>query len=118
MNTTLSPGMKWKMTFAPFPDGLFPDDRREVQRQVTENLGVIERMVRARHYVLRAEGAVSGQNGHGRTFWLACKLRKSPPEGFGLSVAEAFPLMCEWNTKCQPPWNEREILHKLESVQV
>lgn len=67
------------------------------------------RVRRARAYVSRMEGAVSGQGGHNRTFRVACVLRRQ----FGLSLDEAWPVMVEWNEKCDPPWLERDLLRKL-----
>ena len=57
---------------------------------------------RATHYVAHIPGAVSGQGGHDATFSVAMKL----VEGFGLSVADAMPIMQGWNTTCTPPWSE------------
>jgi archaellum biogenesis ATPase FlaH len=64
---------------------------------------------RARRYLTKMPGAVSGQHGHDRTFHAACVLVK----GFGLSEDQALPLMMEWGETCQPPWKERDIRHKL-----
>ncbi len=69
-------------------------------------------VARARAYLATVEGAVSGQGGHKRTFRAACVLVQK----FGLSGPEAWPLLLEWNEKCQPPWSERELLHKLEDA--
>ena len=57
-------------------------------------------------------GAISGQGGHDATFHVACVL----VEGFGLSVADALPIMHGWNTTCQPPWDDAQLRHKLESA--
>ena len=64
---------------------------------------------RARRYLGKMAGAVSGQGGHDATFHAACVLIL----GFGLSIDDARPVLQEWNTKCQPPWSERELNHKL-----
>jgi putative DNA primase/helicase len=68
---------------------------------------------RARAYVGKIPGAVSGQNGHDATFHVACVLVC----GFGLSVDDAFPILAEWNQTCQPPWSEEELRHKLDGAQ-
>jgi hypothetical protein len=34
--------------------------------------------------------------------------------GFALSKAQAWPIMQEFNARCKPPWNERELEHKLD----
>ena len=31
-------------------------------------------------------------------------------------MADALPIMRGWNTTCQPPWSEGELLHKLQSA--
>ena len=67
---------------------------------------------RARAYIAKVPEAVSGQNGHDATFRVACCLIL----GFNLSVDDASPLLAEWNQTCQPPWSERELLHKLQSA--
>ncbi len=64
---------------------------------------------RARAYLARIPGAVSGSGGHNDTFHAACVL----VNGFALSVAEALPLLLEWNSTCQPPWSEADLRHKL-----
>jgi putative DNA primase/helicase len=64
---------------------------------------------RARAYLSRIPGAVSGQHGHDHTFHVACAL----VEGFALSIEEARPLLEEWNQTCDPPWSQAEIEHKL-----
>ena len=33
--------------------------------------------------------------------------------GFALSDEQAWPILCEYNARCQPPWSERELKHKL-----
>jgi hypothetical protein len=66
-------------------------------------------VARARQYVARIPGAISGSGGHDATFHTVCVLVL----GFGLSVDDAFPLLAEWNQTCAPPWSERELRHKL-----
>ena len=67
-------------------------------------------VLRAREYLKTIEGAVSGQRGHDTTFRVACVLTQK----FGLSHEQAYPLLLEWNEKCQPKWSSKELLHKLE----
>lgn len=67
---------------------------------------------RARSYLARIEGAISGQRGHDRTFRVACVLAIK----FGLTLEEAWPLFLEWNRQCEPPWSEKELLHKLQDA--
>jgi hypothetical protein len=72
-----------------------------------------EPIERARRYLSRTPGAVSGQNGHGRTFRAACVLVRE----IGLSAADALALLSEWNQGCRPPWSEAELRHKIEDAQ-
>lgn len=77
---------------------------------VDENLHVLVR--RARGYLAHVEGAISGQGGHRRTFRVACVLVQK----FGLTIEQAFPLLELWNQTCEPPWSEKELLHKLQDA--
>ena len=67
---------------------------------------------RARRYLDRVPGAISGQAGHNQTFKVACILT----HGFNMGRAEAFVLISEWNKKCEPPWSEKELRHKIDSA--
>src|SRR5438552_7596099 len=66
----------------------------------------------ARRYIARTPGATSGEGGHHQTFSVACALVK----GFDLSIAEARPLLQQYNQRCQPPWSATELEHKLQSA--
>lgn len=74
---------------------------------LTAPLDLVER---ARRYVAKMPPAVSGRHGHDQTFAVACAL----VQGFGLSVAEAGPLIAEYNSRCVPPWSDRDLAHKLD----
>ncbi len=67
---------------------------------------------RAARYVAKIPGAVSGQGGHNATFSVAMRLI----EGFALSVNDAMPIMQAWSATCEPPWDEPDLMHKLESA--
>ena len=56
--------------------------------------------------------AISGNHGHDATFAVALALC----HGFALSRAQAWPIMLEFNARCDPPWSEKELEHKLESA--
>jgi len=64
---------------------------------------------RAARYIGKMPPAISGQGGHNLTFHAACIL----VQGFGLSPEQAFPILAEYNQRCSPPWNEKELRHKL-----
>jgi hypothetical protein len=67
---------------------------------------------RARRYIARMDAAVSGQSGHSHTYEAACKL----VWGFGLDDCDAWDILCEYNQRCDPPWTEKELRHKLEDA--
>ena len=67
---------------------------------------------RARAYLAKVPGAISGQGGHNATFAIACKL----VQGFGLGFEDALALMGEHNEKCEPPWTAEELQHKVSDA--
>lgn len=72
-------------------------------------MDVIER---ARRYVSKLDGAISGSGGHNTTIHVACLLVK----GFDLGEADAMTIMREYNLRCSPAWSERELQHKVKSA--
>jgi hypothetical protein len=71
------------------------------------------RVDRARRYVSRVPGAVSGQGGHQATWLVALALVR----GFGLPAEVAYEILAsDFNPRCEPPWSERELRHKVESA--
>jgi hypothetical protein len=64
---------------------------------------------RAARYVAKMPESVSGQHGHDRCFAVACRLLID----FDLPEAEAWPILREFNSRCVPPWSEKELAHKL-----
>jgi hypothetical protein len=68
---------------------------------------------RARAYIATMPAAISGSNGHGATWAVACKL----VHGFRLSDADALAILeRDYNPRCQPPWKPRELRHKVDSA--
>lgn len=66
----------------------------------------------ARACLAKLPPAISGAGGHAATFRATCCLVR-----YGLSDADAWALLREWNgTHCQPPWTEKELMHKLEDA--
>ncbi len=63
---------------------------------------------RALAWVALAEPAISGNQGHNKTFRVAVSLR----DGFGLELEEVFHCLKAYNERCQPPWSEWELKHK------
>ena len=67
---------------------------------------------RAKAYLEKIPGAVSGCRGHDATFGAACKMAV----GFDLDEMQVKELMAEWNQTCDPPWSEKELDHKVRSA--
>jgi hypothetical protein len=66
---------------------------------------------RARRYLARIEPAVSGQGGDAQTWDAMLAIA-----GFGLMPDEAWEVAQEYNTRCLPPWGERELSRKLRDA--
>lgn len=84
---------------------------RRSSRGPTESLDVL-RLRGAEAYLASFAPAISGQRGHDQTFDAACALIK----GFGLTVAESRPILAAYNARCQPPWSEQDLEHKLQDA--
>jgi hypothetical protein len=69
---------------------------------------------RARRYVEKMPSAISGSGGHDALFPVACVLTN----GFALSNEQAWSILQEYNARCQPPWSQRELRHKLSEAKV
>lgn len=67
---------------------------------------------RAARYLAKLPPAVSGQHGHDSTYHAACVLML----GFAMSADDAWPVFCDWNASCEPPWNEKDLRRKLEEA--
>jgi KaiC/GvpD/RAD55 family RecA-like ATPase len=64
-------------------------------------------------YVDACDPAISGQAGHNRTFSVACSL----VNGFDLSGSAALFWLKRYNERCQPPWSEFDLDHKIKDAQ-
>ena len=64
---------------------------------------------RAMKYANATPPAISGAGGHNQTFALACSLYN----GFALTESETLAVLKIFNFKCQPPWSEAELSHKV-----
>jgi hypothetical protein len=68
---------------------------------------------RARRYLAKIPGAVSGDGGHTATFNAVAHVMI----GFDLDAESTYSLIAsEYNPRCDPEWSEREIHHKIRSV--
>ena len=64
---------------------------------------------RARQYIAAIPPAISGQHGDVHTFRVCCRVVR----GFALADDEALDVLREWNSRCEPPWSDRELMDKL-----
>lgn len=77
---------------------------------LTASAGGAEPLRRARAYTRGVPGAVSGQGGSLATFKLAVALVR----GFALPEEQALGVLLEdFNPRCEPPWSEEELRHKV-----
>jgi hypothetical protein len=71
------------------------------------------RVTRARAYLEKIPGAVSGDGGHTATFNAVAHVMF----GFDLDADTTYSLIAQdYNPRCDPPWNEKQLRHKIESV--
>jgi hypothetical protein len=71
------------------------------------------RVRRASAYLARIAPAVAGDAGHTATFNAVAHVMI----GFDLDEATTYQLIAsEYNPRCDPPWSERELHHKIRSV--
>ena len=67
---------------------------------------------RARRYIDKMAPAVAGAGGHDATFAVAAVL----VNGFSLPPGDALALLQEYNSRCSPPWSQRDLEYKLRSA--
>lgn len=66
-----------------------------------------------RNYISKMEPAISGNGGHNTTLAVARVLVR----GFALSEDDAFDILYnDYNPRCEPPWTEWELRHKIRSA--
>jgi hypothetical protein len=86
------------------------------QRSVSKMPAIITtdaRVERARRYLAKMPAAVSGDNGHTQTFNAVAHVMI----GFDLDPDTTFNIIADdYNGRCDPPWSERELRHKIRSV--
>ena len=63
-------------------------------------------------YLAALPPAIAGSHGDLHTFRVCCRLVR----GFALDDADALMLLQEWNTRCLPPWTDRELEQKITSA--
>jgi hypothetical protein len=85
---------------------------REKFRTETPESALSALLDRVSRYVSTMPEAISGSHGHNALFRVACVL----VNGFAMSDDEALSILWSYNERCQPPWNERELRHKLSEA--
>jgi hypothetical protein len=73
----------------------------------------MEVIERARRYLAKMDGSVSGAGGHNACFAAAVAMVKGfdLPEGVALELLRA-----DFNPRCAPAWSERELMHKVRQA--
>lgn len=72
-----------------------------------------QRVRRAVKYVEKIPGGVAGEGGHKQTWKAAVAVVR----GFDLSPEQAYNVLATaYNPRCQPPWSEKDLRHKVESA--
>jgi hypothetical protein len=56
--------------------------------------------------------AIAYSDGHKQTFKVACLLYN----GWALTVDETLAWLKVYNTKCEPPWSDKELAHKAKDA--
>jgi len=99
-----------------YPNGVpQPEKKKESPPAATtpsdQSAEMVER--RAVAYLDKVPSAISGQGGHATTYVAAVAL----VHGFCLSPDRALQLLLEcYNPRCQPPWTEKELRHKVDDA--
>jgi P4 family phage/plasmid primase-like protien len=68
-----------------------------------------DKIERAMRWLDRAEPALQGSNGSGT----AMRVIGTAVRGFNLSAGDARHALAAWNARCIPPWNEKDLEHKI-----
>lgn len=70
----------------------------------------VRALKRAEMYIEKCPPAISGEGGHNTTFRVTCHVGP----GFGLDPEACYQLLqLFYNPRCQPPWSEKELRHKV-----
>lgn len=103
-----------EVPLAPFPswvlDTVDPPAPTPIPRQSRPDVPLADRVKRASAYLAKIPGAVAGSGGHDQTWSAALAVVR----GFELPHGVAVALLeSEYNCRCDPPWSERELTHKI-----
>jgi len=90
-----------------------PSTAPKASTAVARSAEVDRRLRRARAYLAKVPPAIAGHQGHAQTWQAALAVTR----GFDLDVDTAFELLAEdYNPRCEPPWSEKELRHKVHSA--
>lgn len=78
-------------------------------RRVTTEAHLLDRVGK---YLDTCPPAISGQRGHDATFTVVCAI----VNGFALDPETAHRVLQSWNARCQPPWTDKELRHKVDDA--
>lgn len=97
-----------------FPEEVFWEEESPTSQPTNNSAqnvpsNIPERVIR---YIDKCKPAVSGEHGHDQTFKVLCEVIR----GFDLSRDQAWQAAVYFNQKCQPPWSEKELRHKLDDA--
>lgn len=67
----------------------------------------------AQSYLAACPPAVTGFSGHNTAFHIINEILN----GFGLSKSDTLTAIYDWNLRCQPPWSDGELNHKIEAAE-
>jgi hypothetical protein len=102
-----------EIQIASLPEAWVKRIRRQVRRTTTYSGPTNDaRADRARKYLAKLPPAVSGDGGHTQMFNAVAIAMF----GFDLDDATTLSVVAEYNQRCDPPFSDREIAHKLKSV--
>jgi Bifunctional DNA primase/polymerase, N-terminal len=97
------------------PEVLFRDEEHEPEKPQNLNgshplpVNLRDRVIR---YLDKCEPAVSGKRGHDTTFRVLCNVIG----GFDLSPEQTWVAAVHYNERCEPPWSEKELRHKVDDA--
>jgi len=112
--------IRWLGSYRPGDEDFHKQNKEDLQgRQVPEQQSVSQDEVpgelanQITKYVRGCPAAKSGHHGHDLTFTIACTLIND----FALAPEQALPFFRIYNQRCDSPWTETELRHKLADAQ-
>jgi hypothetical protein len=104
-----------EIAIATLPEAWIKRARRSTKRPSSMPIIISNdvRVDRARKYLAKLPAAIQGDNGSTATFnAVACVMF-----GFDLDPDTTYSIIAsDYNQRCDPPWSERELHHKIRSV--